>query len=329
LTLLGFLRSWGMDLLPFEPYFERAKEVCVGILISPKTGDEALDIGTGTLVTIGGTVFVLTAGHNVWNADARELNAIAVGRPPDSVIVLIHPGDGSAGRVYVRRPEKAGDYPEPDVAVVELTERTLVASACKPFSEDDVGFFDTNVMTPMRDGAYGRDVVVTGFPGYMVTVEKGAPVGRSDRPSIGSPLLSMKVASIPAVNKERFDGKEPLEGRGLHVLLSPVAQDQGDTEIPFKGPHGMSGGPAIEPKEGGALVGLLRGVVRYEGAWDAWYEPAAEAVRLLVDHSDARVAAAALRVCDRYDRERANAVAVPTIPKGTSVEFSWSKPKAV
>jgi len=319
-----------MDLVPFEPYFERAKEACVGVLISPKTGDEALDIGTGTLVTIGVKVFVLTAGHNVWNADAGDLNAIAVGRPPDSVIVLIHPGDGSAGHVYVRRPETAGEYPEPDVAVVELTEKTLVAGACKPFSEDDVGFFDTNVLTPLGDGyGYGRDVVVTGFPSYMVTLEKGAPVGRSDRPSLGSPLLSMKAASIPSVNKDRFDGKEPPEGRGLHVFLSRVMQDQGDKEIPLKEASGMSGGPAIEAKDGGALVGLMRGVVNYEGAWDAWCEPAAEAVRLLVDHADAQVAAAAVRVCERYDRERAKAVPVPAIPKGATVEFSWSKPTAV
>jgi hypothetical protein len=48
-------------------------------------------------------------------------------------------------------------------------------------------------------------------------------------------------------------------------------------------------------------------VLDFEEGWDMWCEPAAEAVRLLVDHEDACVAAAARRVSERYDEALAKA----------------------
>jgi hypothetical protein len=311
-----------VDLAPFEPYFDRSKRAIVAMFIAttPDARDN-LDIGTGTLALIGGREFVLTAGHNVWNRDADRRYAIGIGRSPEGIILLTRPGDGSAGRIHYP-PPRPGHDPEPDVAVVELTEKTLLAGDREPFGEDDIRFFDTNVLD---DRGFGRDVIVTGFPAYLVEQAAGLALrgGTGTRLELAVPLLSMKVGSIPAVNKAPFGSKEPPEGRGVHVYLNRTMLDAAQAEVAFKQAHGMSGGPALSPEGSGVLVGLMRSVLDYLTGWDAWYEPAAEAVRLLVTHEDPAVAAAATRICERYDHDRSTARRID--PNANPNDVCWAE----
>jgi len=75
-------------------------------------------------------------------------------------------------------------------------------------------------------------------------------------------------------------------------------------------PGGLSGGPVVAPEGAGLLVSLMREAIDHDDHWDEWCEPAAEAVRLLLEHESADVRAAARRVTERYDEDRARSLAV-------------------
>ncbi|MGO9839027.1 MAG: hypothetical protein ACLP1X_33000 [Polyangiaceae bacterium] len=289
-----------MDLSHLEPYFERNRFNVPEFFIETD-GGAGLYNGSGTLVTLGDREFILTAGHNVWDKDKACLATIAVGRAPDGLVMFIKPGDGSAGRVLCPPPGRPGGDPEPDVAVVEPTGETILARGRQPFTEEEIAFFDTNRVTVSGEHAMGLELVATGFPTQEVVFRAGHPLSQ-----IGTPLVSTRVCTIPVTARpKRFEG-DPAEGRCVHVHISRRQEDTEGTVSHFVKAEGFSGGPIVAPEgRGGMLVGLMRGVFDFEEGWDMWCEPAAEAVRLLVDHEDARVAAAARRVCERYDEARA------------------------
>lgn len=280
-----------------DRYFERNRRALVGLVIQDDE-DGITYLATGVAVRLGGKPFILTAAHNVWSSG--RFSAIAMGAPPERVVTLIRPGNGSAGRVYIPPTTGRAD-PEPDVAVVEPTERTLLPP--EPFDADDIGFFDTTLTSEISEThVAGYELVVAGFPTKMASL--AAPPG-PNHPSMGSlsvGINSMRVWSIPANAGDRLEfSKEPTEGRGVHVYMSiDIITDEG-TAGRTVDPKGMSGGPLVVPERNGILVGLMRGKMDFHEGWDMWCEPAAEAVRLLVGHDDEGVAQAARRVVKRYD----------------------------
>ena len=127
------------------------------------------------------------------------------------------------------------------------------------------------------------------------------------RGDLGAKLLSIGVCTIPAsARKQHPFSEEPPAGRGIHVYLSRTLEDADGNCDTLAAPDGFSGGPLVAPEGNGLLVGLVRGAIDHGDSWDEWCEPAAEAVRLLVDHPDHGVAAAARRVWERYESDSAD-----------------------
>lgn len=291
-----------MALEHMERFFERNRRALVGLMIEGDA-DQPFFLASGVAIRLGGRKFILTAAHNVWS-DGR-LAKIAIGTPTVGIVTLIAPGNGSAGRIHLPPAQGAAD-PEPDVAVIEPTEKTVMPP--EPFEADDVQFFDTSQTTDFsNDQVAGCELVVTGFPVRMASFTAR---GQTRAPQVTSGALtvnmsSVRVWSIPSIAGERLRfPKEPDGGRGVHAYLSlDVVMPDGGS-IAAVDPVGMSGGPLIVPEGNGVLVGLMRSKVDFHNGWDIWFEPAAEAVRLLVAHEDPGVAAAAQRVVARYDDAR-------------------------
>lgn len=279
-----------------DGYFERNRRALVGMVIAEEPGSTYL--ASGVAVRLGGKPFILTAAHNVWS-DRRFL-ATAMGAPTERIATLIRPGNGSTGRVYIPPTIGRAD-PEPDVAVVEPTKRTILPP--EPFDADDIGFFDTTLTSEISETHLaGYELVVAGFPTGMASFQ---PSPTSEQPTMGSlsvGINSMRVWSIPASAGDRLTfSKEPREGRGVHVYISVDVVTEDGLPGQTVDPKGMSGGPLVVPEGKGILVGLMRGKMDFHQGWDMWCEPAAEAVRLLVDHDDNAVAEEARRVVQRYD----------------------------
>jgi hypothetical protein len=280
-------------------------------VIESDVDEQPFFLASGVVVLLGGRHFILTAAHNVWSDIRGRRAEIAVGRPPDGIIALIRPGNGSAGAIYHPAPASPHRYPEPDVAVVEPTEKAILPRPLEPFGEEEIAFFDTNktVAVPGTEVVAGRELVVSGFPVCFASYGPGLNIdGRNlgTRGDLGAQQVSMRVCTIPAgARKHHPFPKEPPAGRGIHVHLSRVLEDADGKRDTLASPDGFSGGPLVAPAGNGLLVGLVRGAINHGDSWDEWCEPAAEAVRLLVDHPDPEVAAAARRVWERYARDTA------------------------
>jgi hypothetical protein len=296
-----------VELRHLDRAFDRSKRSVVGLIIESDEDEQPFYLGSGVVVRLGGRDFILTAGHNVWSTGLGRPAKIAVGRPPDGLSTLIHPGDGSAGAVYHPTPAFAHKDPEPDVAVVEPTDTTILPRPLEPFGEDEIVFFDTNRTVPVsKTEASGRQLVVTGFPVRFASFGPGLAIDPrvGTRGDIGATLVSMAAFTIPApARKEHPFPAEPTAGRGVHVYFSRRMEDQAGNITRLESPAGFSGGPLVFPEGDGLLVGLARGAIDHLDGWDEWCEPAAEAVRLLVDHREPEVAVAARRVWERYERD--------------------------
>lgn len=297
--MAGMTDSIAAPLGHLDAYFERNRRALVGIVIEGDD-DQPFYLASGVAVRLGGRVFVLTAGHNVWGRG--RLQEIAMGAPTEHIVTLIRPGNGSAGQVFVPA-AVAHEDPEPDVAVVEPTPKTFLPP--EPFTEDEIAFFDPSRVSELTETQVaGVELVVAGFPSRMASFEKNdeRQPGRATHGSLSVGINSMRVWSIPssAGDRHRFV-REPPDGRGVHVYMSlDIITDPGSSARSVD-PVGMSGGPLVVPEHKGVLVGLMRSKIDFHGGWDVWFEPAAEAVRLLTDHDDRAVSAAAKRVVDRYD----------------------------
>jgi hypothetical protein len=294
-----------MDLTHVDRFFDRNKRAIVGLIFEDEIAG-SLYVATGVAVRLGGRIFILTAAHNVWSGG--RLNKLAMGMPTEQIATLIYPGNGSAGRVHVPRAGSGSD-PEPDVAVIEPTAKTVLPP--EPFGEDDIGFFDTTQVSEISDEQVaGCELVVTGFPSRMAVL---TPASELKRPgatlgALNVGMMSMRGWSIPSLAGDRLKfTKEPADGRGVHVYMSIKIEDQEGNTAEAVSPVGMSGGPLVVPKGNGVLVGLMRGKMDFHEGWDMWCEPAAEAVRLLVDHEDGEVATSARRVVARYEEALAAA----------------------
>ncbi len=294
-----------MNLSHVERFFARNDKAVVAVFIEGD-GEQPCYLGSGVVVQLGGREFILTAAHNVWNKKHDRLAQIAVGMGTSLVSALIKPGNGSAGRVFCP-PAKCGQDPEPDVAVIEPTVKTVLLPGRKPYGEDEITFFYPGSLShETATEIAGCELVATGLPVSFLEHEPGLELGggRGTRLSLSLTMSSMSIYSIPSrVDCPRFP-MEPKEGRGFHVYFGRTMEGP-DGAMAAWHPDGMSGGPVVVPEGDGLLVGLVRGRMQYREGWDEWCEPAAEAVRLLVDHENADVAAAAMRVVERYDRARA------------------------
>jgi hypothetical protein len=296
-----------MDLSHVERFFLRNGDAVVAVFIEGDD-DQPCYLGSGVLVRIGDREFVLTAAHNVWRKERDRLAQIAVGMGPNLVSALIHPGDGSTGRVLCP-PAKPGEDPEPDVAVIELTDKTLLMRHRRPYGENEIGFFHpASVSHATATECAGCELVATGLPVGFLRPQAGLDLGegRGTRLSLSVTMSSMSVYSIPSRADRPPFQKEPRAGRGFHVYFGRTMEAEDGTHTAWN-PDGMSGGPVVVPEGDGMLVGLARGKMEYREGWDEWCEPAGEAVRLLIGHEDAKVAAAATRIVERYDAARSQA----------------------
>lgn len=293
-----------VDLARLEPYFDRCRRSVVTLIIESDDDGQPFLLGSGVLALLGGREFVLTAGHNVWSKTFGRQHQLAVALPSRTVDIVIQPGDGSAGAVFHPTPALPDLDPEPDVAAIEVTTKTMLPrlEERRPFNEDEIEFLDPAVMLPTQSGqGRGHELVVSGFPMRHLKYDPSAALPPSIRTfgSLAAGLQSLRVTSIPTQHGPQLFAAEPSKGRGFHVYLALL------DPMPIEALKCMSGGPAIVPVRAGALVGLMRGAMQFEGGWDEWCEPAAEAVRLLIGHDDREVRAAAARVCERYDKARA------------------------
>lgn len=249
------------------------------------SGFERYDAGSGVLIRLAGQEFVLTAAHNVFNKDARAPeSAITVRVPPRILGIAARLGDGSVARAWHAPALPNGDV-EPDVAVLELGQAVL-RSDREPFEEEEIAYLPPD--------APSRSVLLAGFP---LALQKkdinrklegfGRVLQLDGTPAI---ITASTIAGRRGVN-------EPANGRGVHVLLSIRDANGSPRNVPH--PLAMSGGPLVVPEGRGLLVGLARARDDHEDGHDEWCEPAVEAIRLLVDHPNDGVAAAARRVLDR------------------------------
>jgi hypothetical protein len=273
---------------PYQVALERIKRAVVAILT--ESDGQGLDGGTGVLVRVGGREFVFTAGHNIWDKDRGALSEkIALGQLPRTVSSDIKPGDGSAGRVFVA-PARPSKYPDPDVAVIETTEKTTLLSDRAPYAEDELG-----TTSPLRV----PHLALAGFPTALVDVGEKVDLGRLGR---HTPLDFNLLSMVVPVLVDRVAREEPPKGRGVHVFVPGRVNDpDGSNERVAPHPRGVSGGPLVLPDSNGTLIGLARSREDYPGGdgHDEWCEPVAEAVRLLLEHDSPDVRAAARRVLDR------------------------------
>jgi hypothetical protein len=275
-----------MDLEAFDAVCERVRRALVAVLIEEEPGK--LENGSGVLVRLAGIEFVLTAGHNVWHRARGAPMTLAVGQLPRHVVVFIKPGDGSVQRVRV--PTGTSGWPEPDVAVIELSPRALLQTDRKPFEEAEIGFFASD--------SPPRRLVLGGFPSELVDVD-ATPLVQG---VVRKPKLDLfAVTTVAHSMSGRRAEHEPPMGRGVHIFLSRSVTSREGGTAPNHSSEGMSGGPLVAPDENGLLVGLARSRESFEDGHDQWCEPVAEAVRILTEHEHADVAAAARRIVERCD----------------------------
>ena len=252
--------------------------------------EQPVYIGSGVLLRLAGITLVATAAHNVWHREGGRLARVSVSRMSTLITAHTQPGDRSVHRVHMPAAAAMLD-PEPDVAIVELSERAIISQDALPFEESDIGFMPSDVAT--------RRVVLAGFPSAYARQHDRVEIGPLGRPR---PLdldgATMVVHSMP----ERRFAREPSSGRGVHVYLSPQSTDAVGARSETPQSSGMSGGPLVVPDGRGTLVGLVRSRQEYEVGYDQWCEPIVEAVRLLLRHENTAVADAARRVVERCDR---------------------------
>jgi len=279
---------------PFEPTCERVRKALVSILIEEEP--EQLENGSGVLVCLAGAEFVLTAGHNVWHPTRDEPMKIAAGQLPRHVVAFTKPGDGSVLRVRVPR-GRANAAPEPDVAVIELSDRALRHADRQAFAEDEIG--SREVDSPPSQ------LVVGGFPSQLAAVD-ATPVFKevTRKPKVDLFATTTVVHSMSGT-RAAF---EPAPGRGTHIFFSKEMTERDGSTFETFATRGLSGGPLVVPGAGPVLVALVRSREPFEDGYDQWCEPVVEAVRLLIEHDNASVADAARRIVARCEAGAATRV---------------------
>ena len=270
-----------------DPQMERVQR-SVAFFLREGDPENHTRVGTGVHVQLGGREFVFTAGHIVWSADSARRLMLSVSAPADDFGPEQRLGDGSAGRIFLPSTLDDGGNPDPDVAVVELSDKALLRPDREPYDENSIGFFASDSAPEW--------LLLAGFPAEKIhqheRIDRGPGNGGLRRLDLS--VAGMMTQSMPRIRW----GEEPPIGRGVHVFISPFAQDRkegGTTSTPE--PDGMSGGPLA--RRNGTLVGLARGCVDFEDGLDLWCEPVVEAVRLLAFHEDPAVKAAAIRILVR------------------------------
>lgn len=265
---------------------ERVRRATVSILIEVPERKPPVAYGSGALIALGGVEFVLTAGHNLWNEKLGRREEIAIGQFPRGVAGHLNPGDGSVHSAWYVQP-LPGCVPDPDVAVVEITNKTILRSDREPFQESEISL--------MGPDAPSRQLVLGGFPDDLVDDDQeDLDLGEmGKRTPIDFSLSIMLAPSQP----EALLPTRHRKGRGVHVLLSLGDLNTGRT-LPET--FGMSGGPLVAPDQQGILVGLATSRFALKtGGYDQWCEPALEAIKILTQHDSATVAEAALRIVRR------------------------------
>jgi hypothetical protein len=285
----------------FEAVAERTRRAMVSILIEGDD-DSPLYVGSGVLIRLAGVELVATAGHNVWSSERGRLAQVSVSRMSDVITTNAKPGDASVQRVFLPTMITGAD-PEPDVAVIEPSERAIIHPNRVPFEEDEIGF--------LHPDAPERRLALGGFPSAFYKEYERVDLGSLGR---RTPIdLNASTMIVHSMAHHRFP-REPKEGRGVHVFLSAESTEKSGTRGETPPSSGMSGGPLVARQATCTLVALVRSRMEFLDGYDQWCEPIVEAVRLLLHCGNVEVAAAARRVVDRCD---ALATQLPPTPAAT------------
>ena len=229
---------------------------------------------TGVLVRLAGVDFAFASAHGIWDTERRDflpmVEVYGGERKRRSTLTL---GGGSVLRGYVPKSIDDEGYPEPDVALLELTDRAILRSARRPFEESEIGFLPP-------DGPR-QILLLAGFPGEDPVPDAGLPKYEM------TPVV-LELASLA----------HGTDGMHRRFAQAQIEYELADVE-------GVSGGPLVLPNGAGTLVGLLRQVKERDEDCSLQCEPVLEAVRALVHpdgvaaHRNAQLRDAAERILAR------------------------------
>lgn len=263
--------------------FIRQSLVCI-YLNDRKTDDQAWHVASGVLVTLGGYPFVLTAGHNLLGYSIPNIFLMF----PRFGLVVPWQGGRAIKALHCSR--------DPDVGVIEL-------------EPDDRVYWQH--MTPLTEPAFAtaeevdaKDVVLLG--GYPASATSPSRMDEREDPRrphmFSSAGLTARMRIVEGIRSEY----EPSDGRGIHVAFHGDGFFDVDANryVDLPPPEGLSGGPLLAVSETRSkLLGLARSKHGGEALYE-WFEPAFEALRLLIGHSDPRVRDAVAAVLSRVTPTR-------------------------
>ena len=233
---------------------------------------------SGVLIKLADVEFVLTSAHGIWNHEARDFRPmIDVAGPERRQPTPITVGR-SVLRAFVSDILDGEGYPDPDVALLEITQHAVLPAARRPYGENEI--------SSLPPAGPRRIVIFAGFPGT-----------HSD------------LAYEEALDAERFDTTPVVYAscsleHGADAHDPRIAQVLLETELAAI--DGVSGGPLVLPEGEGILVGLARQVIeRGPGESSVHFEPAHAALRVLchpqaiLTHRNPDLVGAVERVLDR------------------------------
>lgn len=224
-------------------------------------GEPAQDFGTGFLVKIGGTVFVLTAGHHLLERQASEINILV----PNKLVVY--------GLEPFRPMAPQATY-EPDVGYLEVSESEAGRLRnMTPILEEDID------VRPPQDK---ERLCLMGAPGAL----------RSDSNQRDPEHYRGLCAYVHALSCPG----NPCQ-RGFHVYWGDELHLPDGAVMPMPAPEGVSGAPVFRPhpKKPG-VVGIAS--ARFGDDFERC-EHIRSAIELLADHPRASVREAAKRILSR------------------------------
>jgi hypothetical protein len=235
-------------------HLARSVTALVGCM-HPRPGQLAKPVfWSGVLVSLGGSHFIVTAGHGVKLCDKNEDLIIGFADAPR--FVVMKPGEFVAG---VIRP----DADDPDVAVIELTA-----------AHDDLW----RAQEPLTLAEFGDHAGVgVGAPALLL----GNPSADMPEPTPAGPPLHLGIGVLPHVTAKVVPYATtlapPLVERtprpGFYVFYEDSVFE--DDSAAFVHPNGFSGGPILSVGDGRrTLLGVARAFYKprhlhCEPAWHA------------------------------------------------------------
>ena len=266
--------------MDFRSASQRVKERLVGLYLNDtRPGEIPWSVASGVLVAFANRFFVFTSGHNLEHLAVRDIFLMF----PRELLVVPWKG-GQAIREFWRSDD-------PDVAVIELEPADQAYwNHMSPVELDD--FAASTAIAP------DSLLLIGGYPCQQT--QPGRVDARAD-PASPPMFASAGLVARVGLAQDARSPHEPSEGRGLHVIYHGDCffDIDGLHQATLPAPEGLSGGPLLAINERRSLLlGLARAKHSAPDLLE-WYEPAFEALRLLVDHADLDVRSAVIGALEK------------------------------